>query len=332
MEKQISIEQLANLFFDSLIEKIPLKSKMDAASPRPSEKKSSNTMSSSTSSEKHSALKNRKNGSTDRILTEKKNLIKQVEVMQNRIEMYKQQEREYYSRIERKKKKELSIEKIKTEKEKQKEMLEKMKKEEEERLKIKKELIRMERDNEVNGLKESIETKIKNNKIKYQVILEERKRANSQRLIVSLTNEHNNRLKCNRVKNNNTIINRFINKKSNKDNSVIDEEKETQLLEKKLSELAKQEELFKQRVENAKKNYNNSNSSISRNIKGRNKSALCRSVDDGNKIHSEKKTFTKTMRNKITNSIDKKSINDRQKELNKEIAELNKRTKKIIKK
>ena len=115
MEKQISIEQLANLFFDSLIEKIPLKSKMDAASPRPSEKKNSNTMSSSTSSEKHSALKNRKNGSTDRILTEKKNLIKQVEVMQNRIEMYKQQEREYYSRIERKKKKELSIEKIQTE-------------------------------------------------------------------------------------------------------------------------------------------------------------------------------------------------------------------------
>ena len=73
MEKQISIEQLANLFFDSLIEKIPLKSKMDAASPRPSEKKNSNTMSSSTSSEKHSALKNRKNSSTDRILTEKKN-------------------------------------------------------------------------------------------------------------------------------------------------------------------------------------------------------------------------------------------------------------------
>ena len=331
MEKQISIEQLANLFFDSLIEKIPLKSKMDAASPRPSEKKNSNTMSSSTSSEKHSALKNRKNSSTDRILTEKKNLIKQVEVMQNRIEMYKQQEREYYSRIERKKKKELSIEKIKTEKEKQKEMLEKMKKEEEERLKIKKELIRMERDNEVNGLKESIETKIKNNKLKYQVILEERKRANSQRLIISLTNEHNNRIKCNRVKNNNTIINRFINKKSNKDNNS-DEEKEKQLLEKKLSELAKQEELFKERLENAKKHYNNSNSGISRNAKCRNKSALCRSVDDGNKVHIEKKTFTKTMRNKIMSSIDKKSINERQKELNREIAELNKKTKKIVKK
>ena len=331
MENKISIEQLANLFFDSIIDKVPLKSKMDAASPRPSEKKVSTPMSSSTSSEKHSSLKNRKNTSTDRIITEKKNLIKQVEVMQNRIEMYKQQEREYYSKIERKKKKELSIEKIKTEKEKQKEMIEKMRKEEEERLKIKKELIRMERDNEVNGLKESIESKIKNNKLKYQVILEERKRANSQRLIISLTNEHNNRIKCNRVKNNNTIINRFINKKSNKDNNS-DEEKEKQLLEKKLSELAKQEELFKERLENAKKHYNNSNSGISRNVKCRNKSALCRSVDDGNKVHSEKKTFTKTMRNKITSSIDKKSINERQKELNREIAELNKRTKKIVKK
>ena len=165
MDKKITLEQLSMLFYDSIIEDVPLRIKIESFYQRFSEKKLHNLSNVSD-----------KKGNPNNISKEKHNLIKQCELMKNRIETLKRKEKELHSKIVRKKNKESSIEKIKNEKQKDRDILEKIKKEEEKELQKKKDMIKQEHDNEVIGIKESIEANLKAKKLKYQIILEDRKK------------------------------------------------------------------------------------------------------------------------------------------------------------
>lgn len=348
MDKKITLEQLSMLFYDSIIEDVPLRIKIESFSQRFSEKKNytSTSISSINFTEKklHNFSKvSDKKGNPSNISKEKHNLIKQCELMKNRIETLKRKEKELHSKIVRKKNKESSIEKIKNEKQKDRDILEKIKKEEEKELQKKKDMIKQEHDNEIIGIKESIEANLKAKKLKYQIILEDRKRAYSQRLIISLTNEEKNKQKCAKLK---TDMNKKKKKKSISTEKIkISEEKEKELLEKQLATLQKQEELFLSKLENTKKNLKEiaengslietpnfnisqeSKNTTSRNKK-RNKSSISKSIDSC--IEPKNKTVnnsTKKSSNNahhLTNSVERSLFRQKQKEFNKEIFELNK--------
>lgn len=346
MEKKLTLEQLSLLFYDSIIDGVPLKKKINIFSKKCSEKNYSSTSNSSINfTEKkfhnYSNVSDKK-GNHNSISKEKQTLLKKCELMKNRIETLKMKEKELHSKIVRKKNKESSIEKIKNEKQKDRDILEKIRDEEKKELQKKKETIKKEHDNEAISLKESIEANLKAKKLKYQIILEDRKRAYSQRLIISLTNEENNKQKCAKLK---TDMNKKKKKKSISAEKIkMSEEKEKELLEKQLATLQKQEELFLSKLENTKKNLKeiDENGSVtetpnfniskdskitsSRNKK-RNKSSVSKSIDisvepKNKTVNFSAKKSTKTQH--LTNSAERNLFRQKQKEFNKEIFELNK--------
>jgi hypothetical protein len=181
---------------------------------------------------------------TTDLLKEKYLLRKHCEILKNRIGTLMLQEKEVKSKINYKRAKETSIEKIKQDKEKSKQMIEKLKKDNAKKVLDQKEKVNKARKTENNNLQRSKKNNYESKKYLYQSFINNKNKAISEQLVAG---NYNNQFDIS--------PSLFVRKHHTNYHSAERENKDKEILEKELLDLRKAEQMFKLRLEEAKEKF-----------------------------------------------------------------------------
>jgi hypothetical protein len=171
---------------------------------------------------------------TTDLLKEKYLLRKHCEILKNRIGTLMLQEKEVKSKINYKKAKETSIEKIKQDKEKSKQMIEKLKKDNAKKVLDQKEKVNKARKTENNNLQRSKKNNYESKKYLYQSFINNKNKAISEQLVAG---NYNNQFDIS--------PSLFVRKHHTNYHSAERDNKDKEILEKELLDLQKAEQMFK---------------------------------------------------------------------------------------
>ena len=259
----LNTKQLSECFYKAITEHVPLKEKTtqyitSQETHKPHKRRNKNLSSKTTISHNNSnpnidcmlTMDNSNSNTMSRctnttdLLREKYLLRKHCEILKNRIGTLMLQEKEVKSKINYKKAKETSIEKIKQDKEKSKQMIEKLKKDNAKKVLDQKEKVDKARKTENNNLQRSKQNNFESKKYLYQSFINNKNKAISEQLVAgNLNNQFD------------ISPSMFVRKHHTNYHSAERENKDKEILEKELLDLQKAEQVFKLRLEQAKEKF-----------------------------------------------------------------------------